>query len=141
MWTDTTRAPVGVHAGAAGRPRGIGCRSGSGARRRSGGELMSGLVDRIMEYERKIGAHRAGCLTAPSLGRLEWYFDNYFRGQAVRTIETGCGASTIVFAEYAAHHTAYCYDDRAEPASSVAHAQKYPGFHADRVRWIFGPTQ
>jgi FkbM family methyltransferase len=56
-------------------------------------------------------------------------------------VETGCGASTILFSHYAQRHLAFCYDDRAEKNSSVDFAASFPGFDADRVEWIFGPTQ
>jgi len=102
---------------------------------------VSELIDNIVKYQQQIGVHRAGTLSAQPLERLEWYFQNYFQGKSVRSVETGCGASTIVFAHYATHHTSYCYDDRSESDSSVAFAQNFPGFRDDRVRWVFGPTQ
>jgi FkbM family methyltransferase len=102
---------------------------------------MSDLIDRISKYQARVGMHRAGACSPDPLRKLEWYFREHFRGQPLTTIETGCGASTIVFANYAAHHTVYCYDDRDSEASSVSYAQNFPGFRADTVRWIFGPTQ
>jgi FkbM family methyltransferase len=102
---------------------------------------MSELIDRILEYQSKLGIHRAGSLVGETLERLEWYVRNSSDGSAPRTIETGCGASTIVFAQYAAQHTAYCYDDRQFDASSVSYAQNFPGFRNECVQWIFGPTQ
>src|SRR5262249_33091846 len=78
------------------------------------GMSMSTLVERITEYEAKIGMHHARSLAPAPLVKLEWYLQSYFEGKAVRSVETGCGASTIIFAQYAAQHTVYCYDDRSE---------------------------
>ncbi len=102
---------------------------------------MSTLVEQIEAYQTKIGMHRAGSLTGRPLSRLEWYLQSYFQGKEVRTAETGCGASTIVFAQYAEQHTVYCYDDRSEEASSVSYAQQFPAFRQERTRWVYGPTQ
>jgi FkbM family methyltransferase len=102
---------------------------------------MSTLVERITEYEAKIGMHRAGSLAPAPLDKLEWYLQSYFEGKAVRSVETGCGASTIIFAQYAAQHTVYCFDDRSEDRSSVSYAQNFPGFGHKYTRWIYGPTQ
>jgi SAM-dependent methyltransferase len=103
---------------------------------------MSELVQSIIDYQgSRGGAHKAGTLTAAPLERIEWYFQNYFKGRPVRSAETGCGASTIVLSRYATHHTAYTYDDRADENSSVDFAVEYPGFNAAAVKWVFGPTQ
>lgn len=103
---------------------------------------MSKLVEKLKRYqEQRGGHHRAGTLSAAPLERIEWYFENYFKGKPVRSVETGCGASTIIFSTYAEHHTAYSYDDRADDNSSVLFAQEYPEFRADHVKWVFGPTQ
>ncbi len=102
---------------------------------------MSDLIDRISQYYEELGGHRAGTLSALPLNRLEWYLQTHFQGQEVRSVETGCGASTIVFAQQSAYHTVYCYDDRSETGSSVSYAQNFPGFRHDRVNWVYGPTQ
>jgi FkbM family methyltransferase len=103
---------------------------------------MSKLVENLKRYQEKRGGHhRAGTLSAPPLERIEWYLEKYFKGRGVKSVETGCGASTILFASYVEHHTAYTYDDRAEDNSSVSYAQQYPEFRGDRVQWVFGPTQ
>jgi len=102
---------------------------------------MSDLIDRISQYYEELGGHRAGTLSALPLNRLEWYLQTHFQGQEVCSVETGCGASTIVFAQYSVHHTVYCYDDRSEIGSSVNYAQNFPGFRHDRVNWMYGPTQ
>jgi len=103
---------------------------------------MSELVKKITAYQAARGGHhRAGTLSAAPLERIEWYFKNYFKDKPVASVETGCGASSIVFATYAQRHTAYTYDDRDSDNSSVSFATEYPDFNADRVKWVFGPTQ
>jgi predicted O-methyltransferase YrrM len=102
---------------------------------------MSDLIDRILQHHTDLGGHWAGSLGASPLLRIESYLQTYFAGREIRSVETGCGASTIVFAEYAAHHTAYCYDDRSASGSSVNFAQSFSGFCAERVKWVYGPTQ
>jgi len=102
---------------------------------------MSDLIDRISQYYEELGGDRAGALSTLPLNRLEWYLQTHFQGQEVRSVETGCGASTIVFAQHSAHHTVSCYDDRSEIGSSVNYAQNFPGCRHDQVKWICGPTQ
>ena len=100
------------------------------------------LIAEIEKHQaRRGGAHRAGTLTSGPLRAIECYLRSHFGGRPIRTVETGCGASTILFSHYAQRHLAFCYDDRAEENSSVDFAASFPGFDADRVEWIFGPTQ
>lgn len=87
------------------------------------------------------GAHKAGTLGGAPLDRIEHFMTKHFKGHDVISAETGCGASTIIFAEYGHAHRAYCYDDSKEENSSVEYARTYPGFRAANVEWVFGPTQ
>ena len=102
---------------------------------------MPDLVHDIVRYQNKRGgAHRAGTLTTGPLERMEYYLRDHFKGRPLRSVETGCGASTILFSHYAQEHTAYCYDDKAEENSSVNFALGFPGLK-NNVNWVFGPTQ
>jgi len=94
---------------------------------------VSQLVDKNSRYQEQIGAHRAGTCSPGPLEKLESYFVDYFGAGAIRSVETGCGASTVVFKNYATQHTAYCYNNRQFAASSVKYAQEFPGFREDRV--------
>jgi len=103
---------------------------------------MSDLIQSIQAYQRlRGGAHKDGTLTVGPLERIEWYLKNYFQDKPIRSVETGCGASTILFSKYSERHTVYTYDDKAEENSSVKFALEYPEFGNDRVQWVFGPTQ
>jgi Methyltransferase domain len=95
----------------------------------------------ISHHMARGGAHKAGTLGGAPLERIEHFLTNHFKGHQVISAETGCGASTIIFAEYGHRHRAYCYDDSREDNSSVDYAKSYPGFKADHVDWVFGPTQ
>jgi FkbM family methyltransferase len=100
------------------------------------------LIAEIEKYQIcRGGAHRAGTLTTGPLRAIEHYLKDYFQGRPVNTVETGCGASTILFAEYSHRHVTFCFDDRASSNSSVDFAESFPGFKSHRVEWVFGPTQ
>jgi FkbM family methyltransferase len=100
------------------------------------------LVAKIEKYKGgRGGARRAGTLASGPLRAIEGYLRYHFAGRSIKTVETGCGASTILFSRYAERHLAFCYDDRNEDNSSVDFATSFPGFNADAVEWIFGPTQ
>jgi Methyltransferase domain len=103
---------------------------------------MTDLIERVSAYQAAKGQHWAGTCTGTSLAELERVLTCHFGDRPIRTVETGCGASTVVFAQYAAEHTVYCYDDRDYAGgSSVLYAQSFPGFREEAVRWVFGPTQ
>ena len=97
------------------------------------------LVAEIAAYERSAGgAHAAGSLPLRTLARIE----QLMQGDALASVETGCGKSTIFFSRICARHTVFCLDDRATgAASSVAYYMNCPATRADRVETIFGPTQ
>ena len=100
------------------------------------------LVEDLERYKsERGGAHRAGTLTHWPLKQIQYYLETYFRGQQIRTAETGCGASTILFSTFSSNHTAYCYDDLTDENSSVAFTQNCPFYVPEHVTWSFGPTQ
>lgn len=107
-----------------------------------GKERARDLIAEIQKHQaRRGGAHHAGTLTVGPLRAIESYLQSHFGGRPVKTVETGCGASTILFSEYAQKHLTYCYDDRADENSSVDFTTSFPGFDGGRVEWVFGPTQ
>jgi len=103
---------------------------------------MLECVENILQYQQsRGGAHQYGTLTGRPLERIAWYLQSHFKDRPVQSVETGCGASTILFSKYCERHTVYTYDDRAEENSSVNFVLEHPEFRADKVKWIFGPTQ
>ena len=106
------------------------------------GETGSRLADEIEKYKgERGGAHRAGTLMLWPLKQIAYYLDVYFAGKQIRTAETGCGASTILFSKFSSQHTVFCYDERASANSSVEFTQSSPLYVPERVTWTFGPTQ
>ena len=87
------------------------------------------------------GPHRSGTLGVEPLNRLEQILTTHFADRPIRTAETGCGASTILFAHHSNEHHVYAFDDTAIPNSSVNYAKSFTAFKDDTVKWHFGPTQ
>jgi hypothetical protein len=81
--------------------------------------------------------HRAQSIPLGTLRQIE----RFVKDGTKNTLETGCGASTIILAAYSRSHVVFAYDDREHDGSSVLLAQNFPGFNAANVRWVFGPTQ
>lgn len=68
---------------------------------------MSELVKKLKDYEAgRGGRHWAGTLTAGPLERIEYYLAKLSARKPIKSVETGCGASTIVFSIYVEQHTA-----------------------------------
>lgn len=59
----------------------------------------------------------------------------------LRTLETGCGKSTIMFSNLSARHLVFAYDDRNLEGSSVDMVQQNSDFRADVTTFVYGPTQ
>lgn len=82
--------------------------------------------------------HKAGTFPSPVLQRIE----RHLPARMMRSAETGCGKSTILFSNYSDEHLVFAMDDReAGDSSSVAFFEDHPLAQAQRVRWVFGPTQ
>ena len=90
----------------------------------------------IIAYLQQRGAHRWGTMWRAQLDALE----EEYRSPGV-SIETGCGASTILLSRLSRKHTAFCYDDRGRENSSVDFVRQAPMFEPARVEFGFGPTQ
>jgi hypothetical protein len=102
---------------------------------------MTLIPDLVKHQADNSGPHRAGTLAAEPLTRIEQILSTHFAGKKVRSAETGCGASTVLFAHYGAEHHVYAYDDTIYPNSSVNFAKTFKSFNDAKVTWHFGPTQ
>jgi Methyltransferase domain len=102
---------------------------------------MTLIPDLAKHQEANKGSHRSGTLPTAPLKRMEELLSAGFGGENIRTAETGCGASTVLFAHYADEHHVYALDDREIPNSSVIYAKSFPSFENEKVKWHFGPTQ
>jgi hypothetical protein len=91
----------------------------------------------VIEFERSRGIHRAGTVPPEVLLALEELIHHGID----RSVETGCGKTTVLLSHYSRRHTCFAYDDSVHENSSVGFARECPGFDAERVEFAFGPTQ
>ena len=109
-------------------------------------------VGRSGDLERVISNLTAGVYSFGSLsGAVLHELDKLARslGDNCRSLETGCGRSTIMFSNLARRHLCFCFDDRNAqlPAGrddnfgTVSFVQANPHFNKDCVTFVFGPTQ
>lgn len=52
-----------------------------------------------------------------------------------RSMETGCGRTTVLLSQFSQHHTVFCVEDSGNRAVADATAD------SGRVHWVFGPSQ
>ena len=95
------------------------------------------ISTKIAESVAQMAAHSAGTLNDDVLQRIEELIGSSF----VRTMETGCGKSTIFFSLASQEHYCFALDDREELDSSVEFVEKNELFRAEKCKFIFGPTQ
>ena len=96
----------------------------------------SSLAYSIDDYLRRGGHHHAGALARDELAAIEQEYPR----QGL-SIETGCGASTILLSNLSRAHTTFCTDDRNVENGSVAFALDCPLFNRSCVEFVYGPTQ
>ena len=94
--------------------------------------LPPDLLARILEASRSI--HGSGSMSASALVRLAKHLGDRAVGHSV---ETGTGASTLVFSHLSQEHTAFAIDtDR-----SISRVRENPLLHRETVKFVHGPTQ
>jgi hypothetical protein len=81
--------------------------------------------------------HAAGTFENAALARLEALLPSSME----RTVETGCGKSTILFSNLSQQHTVFCVDDRSDRRSSVRYFEGNPLTRMEKVVCVFGPSQ
>jgi hypothetical protein len=96
-----------------------------------------GIADKIISSVQGMPAHHAGTLMPDTLRRLEELIGSSFE----RTLETGCGMSTIFFSITSAEHHCFCLDDRAYSNSSLNFVEQNPLFSRKACHYVLGPTQ
>jgi predicted O-methyltransferase YrrM len=87
--------------------------------------------------ERPAPDHAAGTFDNQVLARIE----QLLPASMEKTVETGCGKSTILFSNISQAHHVYCVDDREDSQSSVRYFQTHPLTRLERVSCVFGPSQ
>jgi hypothetical protein len=96
------------------------------------------IMQRYKEWENgEPASHAAGAFSTDTLARIEELLPK----SMLRTAETGCGKSTILFSNISSSHTVFAYDDTHQPDSSVAFYRDCPVTRSEVVTNVFGPTQ
>ncbi len=95
------------------------------------------IADAILAAAGGDPVHNSGSMPIDTLRLLE----RLVRGGVDLSVETGCGASTVIFSNYAKHHIAFAFDDRHRPDGSARLAVANPAFRPEPVEWVFGATQ
>ena len=94
------------------------------------------IAESVSEYMAGRGVHWSGSFSDPPLRALERHWPS-----GGVTIETGCGASTILISRLSRKHTVFTIDDRDQDNSSVQFATEAPLYRQEVVEFVFGPTQ
>ncbi|UTW55622.1 class I SAM-dependent methyltransferase [Kordiimonas sp. SCSIO 12610] len=95
------------------------------------------FTDHIKAIEQS-KTHAAGSLTYDTLSAIE----DLLPDNMLRTAETGCGRSTILFSQKSSHHTVFCLDDRSlGETSSVNYFMHSQLTNKENIECVFGPTQ
>jgi predicted O-methyltransferase YrrM len=95
------------------------------------------ICARIAEWERTRPDHRSGTVDMSVLQAL----DELLGDGIERSLETGCGKSTILLSNRSREHLVFTVDDRAFDDGSVGYVESCPLFRSETTRMIFGPTQ
>jgi hypothetical protein len=95
------------------------------------------IAVRIAETVSAEASHRAGTLGNEVLRRIEELIGSSFD----RTLETGCGKSTIFFSIASSDHLCFALDDRQYDNSSVSFVEGSGLFRQEACNFVFGPTQ
>lgn len=96
------------------------------------------VTARLVEAESDRPLHRWGGLHYEVLAAIETHLGS----DVLRTAETGCGRSTILFSNLARFHTTFCLDDTVhDDTSSVRYFETSELFKPEAVTRIYGPTQ
>jgi Methyltransferase domain len=101
-------------------------------------QQMPLISDKIAALDVHSKGHVAGTFPTSVLRRLEQLLPQNIE----RSVETGCGKSTILFSNISEHHTVFCLDDRSQgDQSSIAFFETCELTRNDRVHMVLGPTQ
>jgi Methyltransferase domain len=98
----------------------------------------SPIMDAYESWENTARNHHAGTFPTDTLRLIERQLPSSVNFSA----ETGCGKSTILLSNIAAHHTVFCLDERSlGNNSSIQFYERCPLTKTDRLQNVFGPTQ
>jgi GT2 family glycosyltransferase len=97
----------------------------------------SKIADKIVASVEGVPAHHGGILMADTLRRIEQLIGSSFE----RTLETGCGISTVFFSITSREHYCFTLDDRMDSNSSLNFVDQNPLFDRTKCHYVLGPTQ
>jgi hypothetical protein len=98
----------------------------------------SPIMDAYESWEKTARNHHAGTFSTDTLRMIERQLPSSVNFSA----ETGCGKSTILLSNIAAHHTVFCLDERSlGDDSSIGFYERCPLTKTERLQNVFGPTQ
>src|SRR4051812_33254638 len=97
----------------------------------------SSLSARIGDYGLSHTDHRAGTVDTAVLAAIERLAPDAVH----RSMETGCGKTTILLSNLSEHHHVFAYDDRNHQDSSIDYYESCPLFRPERTTAILGATQ
>jgi FkbM family methyltransferase len=101
------------------------------------------FIDRVLVHQTRMGGlHHPGAMMDAPLRYLEFYLSRYFSdGRELRSAQTGCGSSTLIFRQYSPDHRVYTVDDRSKgrKQSSRALAESYRGKVRHEAFFVPGP--
>jgi len=92
--------------------------------------IHEGLLSEIVRAAR--GLHGAGTLSPKVIGAVARHLG---RRSIQHSIETGTGASTLLFSHLSGEHTVFALDD------GIANVRSSPAFDPARTQFVVGPTQ
>lgn len=96
------------------------------------------IVSKMLQQGKADQQHAWGAFTDQTLEALE----RVLPAKADKTLETGCGKSTILFSNIAQSHLVFAFDDRiCGDQSSVHMYENHPMTKHDRIKLVPGPTQ
>lgn len=78
-----------------------------------------------------------GSLSPWQLQAIDFYIKRCSEGgTSIRTIEIGCGASTVIFSKSSSHHTAFCIGEGTRWSSLADKITATPGFDPARTEFV-----
>jgi hypothetical protein len=97
-----------------------------------GGRDRNGVVEAIIEIAP--GLHTAGTFSRTLLYTI---FEHASRREIRHSVETGCGASTLLLSHLSEDHTVFAMD---AGSGSIANVRRSPLLRQDKVAFVEGPT-
>jgi hypothetical protein len=99
--------------------------------------MTGGVIEDVLSYERERGPLHAGSLGESVLRKIVALAPNPMQ----KSVETGCGKSTVLLSQIGEHHVCFTVDDTSEKRGNLDFVRQCPSFRADKTLFVIGPTQ